>query len=127
MTRIVLVDDNDAILSALQRYLGLYDDFEVAGTTNTANTAYDLVEIVQPDLVITDLEMPGINGLELTVQLRQSYPDLGIIMLTASETPAYREKALAAGADAFVGKSASLNNLVSAIHNLAERNMQLRL
>lgn len=118
MTRIVLVDDNESILSALQRYLSTYPSFEVVGTTNTATTACDLIEIIQPDLVITDLEMPGVNGFELTQQLRQAHPDLTIIMLTASETPAHRVKALAAGADAFVGKSSPLSNLVSTIETL---------
>ena len=65
MTRVVLVDDNESILNALREYLTLHQGIEVAGTTNSARNAIDLIEYLQPDLVITDLNMPEISGLEL--------------------------------------------------------------
>lgn len=118
MTRIVLVDDNESILKALREYLGLHQGLEVAGTTNSARNAIDLIEFVQPDLVITDLNMPEVSGLELTRQLRQAHPDLAIIVLTGTETPQHRKLALDAGANAFIGKMSALTSLVSTIQEL---------
>lgn len=118
MTRIVLVDDNELILKALREYLTLHQGIEVAGTTNSARNAIDLIEFVQPDLVITDLNMPEISGLELTRQLRQLHPHLSIIVLTSTETPQHRKQALDAGADAFLGKMSALSNLVTTIQEL---------
>jgi len=118
MTRVVLVDDNESILNALREYLTLHQGIEVAGTTNSARNAIDLIEYLQPDLVITDLNMPEISGLELTRQLRQLHPHLSIIVLTGTETPQHRKQALDAGADAFLVKMSALTSLVTTIQEL---------
>lgn len=108
---LLLVDDNPRFLSAASSFLGEIDDFVLLSTLEGGAEAVAKAKELQPDVILVDLAMPDIAGLQLIPQLRASMPDLGIIALTVHDNPQYREAALEAGADAFITKSRILKNL----------------
>jgi DNA-binding NarL/FixJ family response regulator len=106
MRRILLVDDNE-------RFLDLSRDFleseckgvEVIGMAGSGREALGLLAETQPDLLIIDLAMPDMSGLELTEEVRSMLPGVPIIILTLFDSPRHRQAAIDAGADAFVPKT----------------------
>lgn len=108
---LMLVDDNPRFLSAASSYLGEIDEFILVSTLEGGKEAVAKAKELKPDVILVDLAMPDIAGLQLIPQLRESLPDLGIVALTVHDNPQYREAALEAGADAFVTKSQILKHL----------------
>lgn len=103
--RTLLVDDNPEFLEAAKRFLSSERHFNVIGTALSGEEAIDQVNKLRPDLVLIDLAMPGMNGLEATQRIK-SEPDCPrVIILTLYNTPAYREASYSVGADGFVTKS----------------------
>src|SRR3954471_21086481 len=80
--RIVIVDDHPLIRRGLERMIHSSDGFDVCGEAGNAPEALELVRKVKPDLAIVDVNLPGTNGIELTKQLRDEFPQLGILMLS---------------------------------------------
>ena len=78
-----------------------------------------VVRSLQPDVILMDIEMPGLDGLVTTAAMRTVAPATAIVTLSMHDDQASREKALAAGATAFVGKSAASNDLLNAIRDAA--------
>ncbi len=116
--RVVLVDDNRNFLAALQDYIEVIAGMKVVGTASTSDDALTVLLRANPELLIVDLSMPGMNGLELTRLIRQQRPDLRIIMLTLLDTALHHQAALQAGADAFVTKATMQDDLITAIKSL---------
>lgn len=108
---LMLVDDNPRFLSAASSYLGEIDDLVLVSTLGGGTGAVAKAKELQPDVILVDLAMPDIAGLQLIPMLRKSMPELGIVALTVHDNPQYREAALEAGADAFITKSRILKNL----------------
>lgn len=101
----LLVDDNPEFIEAAKRFLSSEKQFNVIGTALSGQEAIDQVEKLKPDLVLIDLAMPGMNGLEATQRIK-SEPDCPrVIILTLYNTRAYREASDSVGADGFVTKS----------------------
>jgi two-component system NarL family response regulator len=105
INRILLVDDNRDFLQVSYEFLDAMQDFVVVGTAASATEALDQLEKLTPSIVITDLVMPGMNGLELTALIKQRLPHIRVIVMTMHDTPHHRQAALAAGADAFITKA----------------------
>jgi DNA-binding NarL/FixJ family response regulator len=114
---IVLVDDNPMFLRIATRYLATSYPAELAlgGTAGTAEEALELALRQQPDAVVADLALPCLSGLELIGRLRKQRADMVIVALTIHDDEAHRQAALAAGADAFVGKANLGTDLVPAL------------
>jgi CheY-like chemotaxis protein len=103
--RILLVDDNPTFLYAATRALTVDPRIEVVGTALSGPEGLELVAQVQPDLVLMDVAMPGMNGLEAT-RLIKAQPDAPrVVILTSYDISHYRAAAKAAGADRFVSKT----------------------
>ncbi len=124
-SRVLLVDDNAEFLALSQEFLASYDGFEVIGTASSAEEALQLLSQLVPTLVITDLVMPRVSGLELVQMLKRQWPELAVIIMTMMDTPYHRRAALSAGADAFVAKSNMDIDLVPTIRSLP-RNLAQR-
>jgi DNA-binding NarL/FixJ family response regulator len=90
----------------------------VIGTATSAREALDLLRRITPSLVITDLVMPDVSGLEFAQQVKRQWPELGVIIMTMMDTPYHRKAALSAGADAFVAKASMDADLVPTIRSV---------
>ena len=117
---VLLADDNPAFLRIATRFLQQHDDIVVVGAAGGGEEALALTQDLQPDIVVIDLAMPGLSGLETIPRLRAVLPEVGIIALTVLDTNSYREAALAAGANDFVPKASLDTDLVAAIRQVAK-------
>ncbi len=113
--RVLLVDDNRKFLSMLQEFLGDYDGIEVVGAAGSAQEALGLINATNPSILIVDLWMPDMNGLDLTHEIKARWPGLPTVVLTLFDSPRHRQAAFDAGADAFVGKARLDSELMPAI------------
>jgi CheY-like chemotaxis protein len=114
----MLVDDSLTFLRATTQFLEVHDDVVIVGTANEGKEALVQVERLQPQVILIDLAMPGLPGLETIPRLRSMMPDVGIIALTVMNTNSFRQAALAAGADIFIPKATMRTDLLPAIRRL---------
>jgi len=103
--RVLAVDDSPAFLNTLCTFLEGDPVFEIVATAQNGEEALSAVERWRPQVVLMDLQMPKMNGLEATVELHQHYPELTVIILTAHELPTLREACIKHGAYGFVTKA----------------------
>jgi DNA-binding NarL/FixJ family response regulator len=119
--RVVLVEDNDVFREALELMLGMREEVEVVAAVGDGSSALAAVLEHRPDVVLMDYRMPGLDGVETTMQLRAELPDLAVVALTASANDSQRQELLAAGAVACLGKDEELDEIVAAIERAAPR------
>ena len=105
MRRVVIVEDHPLMQSALEATLEGADGFTVVGTATSGLQAEPLVLRTQPDLVLLDLQLPGLDGLSCLALLRERHPDATVVVLSGVEDDEMIERALSGGAAALVRKS----------------------
>ena len=113
--RVLLVDDDPMVLATLQSYVATAEDIDGVGTADGGHKVRDLVRQHDPDLVIMDIQMPTMTGIEATQQLRREYPALRIVLLTTFDEDEFLLEALDAGAAGFLLKNTSPQDLVQSI------------
>lgn len=113
--RVLITDDHARSRNSLRALLATWSEIEVVGEAANGREAVRRVEEWQPDVVLMDARMPVLNGLEATRLIKNSWPEVRIIVLTLYAT--YRTEALAAGANAFLIKGCSDEQLLAAILN----------
>ncbi|MDX1435746.1 MAG: response regulator transcription factor [Anaerolineales bacterium] len=118
--KILLVDNNPTFLRITARFLSAEDWIEILGRAGDGLEALDLASELEPDVILLDLNMPGLGGLEAMPRLRRLVPGARIIALTLLDTEGYREAAIEAGAHSFVPKSAMNRELIPAIRAVLE-------
>jgi DNA-binding NarL/FixJ family response regulator len=118
MTTIVLADDHEIVRHGLKNLLETDPNFQVIGETGDGLETLQLIEHLQPDVLIVDVMMPGLNGLEVTRQVSQRSPQTQIIVLSMRANEAYVLEALRNGAAGYVLKAASITELVQAVHQV---------
>ena len=116
--RILVVDDHQVVREGLRRMLELESDFRVVGDAADAKEVLTEVELHSPEVVLMDIKMPGVNGLELTRQIKQKQPSCNIIMLTLYDE--YLTQAIEAGAVGYLLKDIKREELVRAIRTVQE-------
>ena len=102
--RLLLVDDDAGFRSTLRGFLAQRSEALIVGEAADGEEALRLVTQLRPEIVLMDLVMPRMNGLEATRRLKTQWPDLAAIILTVHDEEVYRSTALAAGAEAFLEK-----------------------
>jgi DNA-binding NarL/FixJ family response regulator len=117
--RILVVDDHPLFREGLQLALASAADLEVVGAAADATQALQLVERALPDIVLCDINLPGMDGLELARQLRRLYPQVRVIMVTLHMDDERILAALRAGAAAFLTKDSAGEELIGAIRQVA--------
>jgi len=117
--RLVLVDDHDLVREGLKRILESTGEFEVVGEASRGDAAIDLYNDVEPDVIVTDLSMPGADGIDATLALRSISPHVRIIMLTMYSDEHHAVRAIRAGAAGFVSKDSPSEVLIDAIRRVA--------
>jgi DNA-binding NarL/FixJ family response regulator len=103
-TSVLIVDDNPMFREQTREWLSREHDLEVVGSAGSAAEAIALVERLRPAVVLMDIAMPGLSGIEATRRLKRLPDPPAVLVLTLHDEPAYRAAALAAGADGFLGK-----------------------
>ena len=119
MTTIVLADDHHVVRHGLRALLTSEPDFEIIGETADGLETVRLVESLQPDILLLDLMMGGINGLEVTRQVTKRVPSTSVIILSMYGNQGYVVEALRGGAKAYVLKESTSEELIRAIHEVA--------
>ena len=112
--RVVLGDDQDLILEALKAVLS--EDFEVVGVASDGRELIEEAKRLQPDAVVLDISMPGLNGFEAARQIKETVPEAKLVFLTQTTDQAYIDTAFAMGASGYVLKQATGSELVQALH-----------
>lgn len=118
MIRVVIAEDQSLILGALAALLEIENDIEVVGQAGTGADALALVERTRPDVLLTDIEMPGMSGLDVAVELRARGSATKIIIVTTFARPGYLRRALEAGASGYLLKDAPSAQLAEAIRRV---------
>jgi DNA-binding NarL/FixJ family response regulator len=121
MIRIMLADDYEVVRQGLRRILESREDWEICGEASDGREAVDLAIKLEPDVVVTDLSMPELNGLEATRRIRRATPDTEALIFTARASVELIREAIAAGARGYILKSESGPRIIEAIDALARR------
>jgi DNA-binding NarL/FixJ family response regulator len=117
--RLLLVDDHPLVRDGLRARLGALPGFDVAGEAGDAAEAEAQVEALRPQVVLMDVGMKQVNGIDLTARLLQRHPQLQVLMLSMYDNPEYVQRALQAGARGYVLKDAPASEIVAAIEAVA--------
>src|SRR3954452_1865460 len=102
--RITIFDDNEERLNSVKMLLDLSEDFECVGTFKNGNNVLNDINATQPDLVLMDIDMPGLNGIDATTVIRKGYPNLPVIIQTIFEENEKIFDCLRAGANGYLLK-----------------------
>ncbi len=116
-TRIMIADDHSVVRSGLRSLLQSSPDFSVIAEASDGEEAVVLAERHKPDVVVMDISMPKLNGIEATAVMKQNNPDVKIIILTVHEDEEYVYQMLKAGASGYVLKSAGKKEIFAAIES----------
>jgi two-component system response regulator DesR len=118
MIRIILAEDQTLMLGALASLLDLEEDIEVAGRASSADEARRLIGEEEPDLLLTDIEMPGSTGLDLAEWARDNAPDTTVAILTTFARPGYLRRALEAGVRGYLLKETPAEQLAESVRRI---------
>ena len=115
---VLIVDDSLAVREGLRSILRAYSDIEVIGEATDGLAAISKAEQLQPDVILMDAQMPEMDGVEATRQVKERLPAVKVLFLTVHA--GYMEDALAAGADAYLLKDSGRRELLQAIRELGD-------
>ncbi|ATP47750.1 UvrY/SirA/GacA family response regulator transcription factor [Pseudomonas kermanshahensis] len=115
MIRVLVVDDHDLVRTGITRMLADIDGLQVVGEGDSGEAALKLARELKPDVVLMDVKMPGIGGLEATRKLLRSHPDIKVVAVTVCEEDPFPTRLLQAGAAGYLTKGAGLDEMVQAI------------
>jgi len=117
--KIFLVDDHPIFLKGVASVINLQEDFSVCGQALSARSAMDQISRINPDVVILDISMPGVSGIELIQQIRKHHSrKIPIMVLSMHDDPSYVKKVLEAGGDGFLSKSKAPDEIINALHQI---------
>lgn len=117
--RVLLADDHDILRQGLRLLLSLQHEIQIVGEARTGREAVEMVRNHQPDVVVMDITMPDIDGLEACRLIRSQYPSTQVLILTMHESEEYFLQALRVGAAGYLVKKAAPTDLHMAIHSVA--------
>ncbi|HDR7792720.1 TPA: response regulator transcription factor [Bacillus luti] len=123
--KVLLVDDHTVVLKGLAFFLSTQEDLELVGEANNGKEALVKVGETNPDVILMDLYMPEMDGVEATARIKKEYPDVKVIVLTSFSDQAHVLPALKAGASGYILKDVEPDQLVEAIRSAYKGNIQL--
>lgn len=118
MIRLILVDDHELVRTGVRRLLEDHTDYNIVAEAGCGEDAISLVKEHSPDIILMDLNMPGIGGLEATRKLKHSHPNLRIIIVTMVDDVVFPAKLLKAGASGYITKGANIDEITRAIRDV---------
>ena len=113
--KVMVVDDHDMVRTGLSAFARSFADLKMIGEASSGEQAVDMCAVEQPDVILMDVIMPGMGGIETTRVIRSRYPDIKVIALTSHKNDEAKESALNAGASGYLLKNASIDELIEAI------------
>ncbi|RID84776.1 DNA-binding response regulator [Peribacillus asahii] len=119
-TNIVIIDDHQLFREGVKRILDFEASFDVVAEGDDGSEAMNLVETYHPDVVIMDINMPNVNGIEATQQLIQQYPETKVIILSIHDDENYVQHALKTGAQGYLLKEMDADALIEAVRVVAD-------
>jgi DNA-binding NarL/FixJ family response regulator len=123
--RIVCVDDHAVIRSGLHMILDSVEDVNIIAEAETAGEAISLAEELKPDVILMDIHLPDMTGIEATKVIKEQHPEISVVALTINEDEEYFFKMLEAGASGYVPKRAAPEELLTAIRAAAEQEVYI--
>jgi DNA-binding NarL/FixJ family response regulator len=118
--RVLLVEDNDVFRQALELLLELQEGIEVVGAVADGSLAVGACEELQPHVAVMDFRLPGMDGVETTLELSRQHPNVSVVCLTASASPRELDALKAAGAVDCLRKDQELDEIVAAIRSAGQ-------
>jgi DNA-binding NarL/FixJ family response regulator len=118
MIKLLLVDDQDILVEGLKLILGAEEDITVIGTANNGKKAYEFCKWNKPDVILMDIKMPELNGVEATTIIKKDFPNIKIIVLTTFNDDEFIYDALKNGASTYLLKDASPKEISDAIRTV---------
>jgi two-component system invasion response regulator UvrY len=119
MIKVILVDDHRLVRAGLKRVLSESPEIQVVAEASTGEEALELARLHTPDIVLMDINMPGIGGLETTRRLKQRLPEIKIIAVSMHLEEPYPSRMLAAGANGYISKDSAADEVLAAIRRVA--------
>jgi DNA-binding NarL/FixJ family response regulator len=121
--KVAIADDHSLVRQGLRRYLDTAEDLEVVGEAANGEEAISLIDKTSPDIVLLDIRMPEMDGLEAARKIRERFPGVGVIMLTAYDDRQFVVEAVRAGARGYVLKARDAEHLIQTVRLVAGGNM----
>jgi DNA-binding NarL/FixJ family response regulator len=118
--RVVIADDHGLVRQGFRGMLDREEGLEVVGEAENGREAVEVCSRLQPDLVLMDIQMPEMDGLAATREIKQKHPQMIVMMVTMQENPDYLVKAVKAGAAGYILKGSPNDQIMSAIHRVLE-------
>lgn len=123
--RILVADDHTIVRSGLRLLLEAEPDFQIVGEALDGNQALALAEKLKPDIILMDISMPGLDGLEATRQIKAKWPEIQILILTMHRSEEYFFEVLKAGASGYILKAAETDELIHSLHVVGQGQVYL--
>jgi DNA-binding NarL/FixJ family response regulator len=120
--KVLIVDDHKMFCESLATLLSMTDEVEVLGTANCGKEAIKKAELLKPDIVLLDIEMKDLDGIEAMRKIKEKFPDIAFIMLTMHPDEEYVMEAIKAGAKGYVLKESSSSEVLEAIRTVSQGN-----
>lgn len=120
MIRVVLAEDQGLVRGALSVLLGIEPDIQVVGSAANGEEALQVVAKERPNVLVTDIEMPRMTGLDLTARVRDLYPETCVLIVTTFARPGYLRRALDAGAHGYLLKDRPSTELAEAVRRVSQ-------
>jgi len=114
--RVLIADDHADLVKAVGRLLAV--DCDVVGTVADGSAVLEAAQRLQPDVIVVDLNLPNVNGLEACRQITQAHPEMKVIVFTAMNDPDVRQRSVEVGAAAFIFKMAGNGDLLATVKRL---------
>lgn len=118
MIRLAIADDHQSLIDGIKLHLQYEDDIEFVGTANDGEALLELVRLKQPNVVIVDIRMPKIDGIQVTKQIKKDLPNTKVLAFTMFDQDDAVRQMLNAGADGYILKNATLEELLNAIRKI---------
>lgn len=116
--RVLVVDDHPLLRGGWHQLLAAEDDLEICGEAGTVPEALSAVEELRPDIVVTDITLPGRSGLDLVKELKEVHPEIPVLVVSMHDEKLYGERVLKAGGWGYIMKEAASEQLVAAIRQV---------
>lgn len=119
-TKILIVDDHQLVIDGLSAIVKELKEYEIVGKASNGKEAVSLAEMLSPNLVLMDIDMPIMNGLEACRRIKTNYPQIAVLILTMHNEPSLIRKVMEIGADGYVLKNADREEFYNALCSIAK-------
>jgi DNA-binding NarL/FixJ family response regulator len=118
--RILLVDDHQLIIDGLKGFIATNSNLKIVGEANNGNDGIQLAKLLSPDVILMDIEMPGLSGIQASQEIKKNHPEIKIIIISMHREKELIKKLIAQGIDGYLLKNSSQKEVLSAIETVLE-------